>query len=985
MALQKQIVRMSADGGIDTKTDEKNVLPTDFLELVNVVFTKTKAWSKRFGYLAYPKNILESVNTIETGAAATTFKNELLRYSQNNLYSWIESEQKWADKGVVDFALASEYGVTTNGDKLLLPTHDTINNLTCYVYDRISFTTSGCEYRIIDSDTGSVVFTDVITWGANPFVIGVQGQFYIFYTLSGSLKFRTINFSTPSQISTETNVVTGIQYSVAKIGNRVYFAAPGVTGVQVGFIQNGAVGGPISVADAASFDVVAVSAEQGTNVRVTYGKSTGSLTVKTVLLSTDLNYQIHAPVTLAATQSAWNIASIQDPLVSNQSHIYVSGVDAPYGLLQYKITSAGTVTSTATIMHQATLQSTPNVINSKVYFAICKNSSYMAAGAPYYPFRTYFLASEAGEIITKFTEEGGVFRTSGNLPQLVLDGDTLSFAGAEAAEIQSAFTVSYVRVSTTVKKYTSNFSALNNYFDTSLGDNLHIAGGVLKMYDGDRVVEHNFLEIPQAPELISETGVGGILQDGSYQYVTVYKWIDKWGQTHRSSPSLPLTYVVTGGPKRPTIRLFTLSLTNKTDVEIEVYRTEANGTIFYKVAFDYNDKVTNDPSVESISYQDTHDDESVIANEALYTTGGVLENVSCDSSKYVTTYKGRVFALLSDGYTLQYSKKREQRGPVEFCAEFKIQIDSAGGPATSLAVMDDHLVILKTNGVYAMSGEGPNALGEQDDFREPQSINADCGNVDANSIVTVPTGIMFKSEKGLYLLGRDFKPLYLGAPAERYNSLTITSATLLPKTNQVRFTTNSEVALVYDYFVGKWTTFSNINAVDSVIYNGTYHYLRSNGQLMRETPGLYSDNGSYISMALESAWIQIANIQGFERFYKLMVLGSYKNAHNLKVRFAYDFNPAWDNEVTINAGQVLETDVYGTGLYGEETPYGGNFPLYQFRIFPKRQKCESFKFSIKDFKTDGNGEAFSLSNIAAEIGLKPTSYKKSKATSFGAT
>ena len=41
----------------------------------------------------------------------------------------------------------------------------------------------------------------------------------------------------------------------------------------------------------------------------------------------------------------------------------------------------------------------------------------------------------------------------------------------------------------------------------------------------------------------------------------------------------------------------------------------------------------------------------------------------------------------------------------------------------------------------------------------------------------------------------------LGAPVEAYNQQTITSATLAPNVNQVRFTLGNGLALVYDYFM----------------------------------------------------------------------------------------------------------------------------------------------------------------------------------------
>lgn len=989
MALQKQVVRMSAEGGLDTKTDEKNVLPTNYLELENVRFTKTGSFMKRPGYAVYTNNVLGSSSSISDGQALATFKDELLRYSDSNLYSYSNAEDKWISRGRAPIALADNFSVYNNGDKISSPMHATISNLTCYVYRWDKLVTNGVDYRIIDNVTGTVIATGTVASGGDfPAVYAINGKFFIYYSNGGDITFKTVSFSTPSAISSPTVVITADYFTIGLIGDRTYVVTPGVTGLNVNYVsQDSVVNGPFAIPDATGgFTSFAISQEQGTLVRITYGKdSAGKL--MTALYSYDLNYAVHAPVQLAASLSIWNIGSVNGDATSASSYIFASVVDAPYRLNKYIVSSDGTILSSGTLLDQATLQSKPQIYGNHAYFVVSQNTSYLAAGPEYNPYRTYVVYTEEGKLVAKFAEEAGVFLAAeSGLPSLNIEGNKLTFTGIEPTEIQANLTSAGVTVPTQVKEYIIDFSTFDNYFDSTLGENLHISGGILKMYDGNVLVEHNFLLTPQAPRFVSETPTGAVLPNGTYQYLEVYKWTDKAGQVHRGSPSLPLTYTVTGGPKKPTIRIFTLPFTDKTNVELEVYRTEANGTVFYKRAYNYADRIDNNTSVESITFTDTMSDAELISNEVLYTTGGILENTAAHSTKFLTTYKSRMILLLSDGYTLQYSKKREANGAVEFSEELQVPIDHFGGKGITLATMDDHVIIFKERAIFSFSGEGPNALGEQDDFREPQLITSDAGCIDPNSVVNTPNGLMFKSAKGIYLLGRNFAVEYLGAAVEAYNTDTITSANLLPLTNEVRFTTDTEKSLVYDYFHNKWAVDTNINAMDAVVYDNTFTYIRENGDIRRETPGLFSDAGSYIKMRLASSWIQMAGIQGFERFYKMLILGGYKSPHLLKVRFAYDFNHTWVNEVTVNAQDVLPTDIYGSDdTYGESSPYGGEFPLYQFRIFPKQQKCEAFRFLIEDFKLEGNGEGLTLSNFAAEVGMKPPAYKKSKATSFAAS
>ena len=445
-----------------------------------------------------------------------------------------------------------------------------------------------------------------------------------------------------------------------------------------------------------------------------------------------------------------------------------------------------------------------------------------------------------------------------------------------------------------------------------------------------------------------------------------------------------------GGPTYSKVNLtvYTTTLTEKTDIEIELYRTECNGTNFYKVlqgtAGSYSTRIFNSKTVASIAFVDDLHDSILITNELLYTTGGVLENTPAAESSYAVSYKNRVVLLSTDGTKLYYSKLREQNGPVEFSDSLYIVLDAHGGPATSMAVLDDHIIIFKKQAIFALTGEGPNNLGEQDDFRQPYLISSDAGCTHPNSIVRTPDGIMFKSDKGIYQIKRNFTVTYIGAPVETYNGADITSATLLEATNEVRFTTDQNIALVYDYFHDRWCTFTNIDAVDAVEFNGIYSFVESNGQILQETPGLYSDSGSYIKSKITTAWVSMAAVQGFQRFYELQILGTYKASHKLRVKMAYDFVDAYIHDVIINAATTLNPSVYGVSTtYGSETPYGGVGLPYQFRIFPKIQKCQSFKVSIEDFKTDVVGEGYSISNFAILVGIKAGLTTHAAAQTFG--
>ena len=997
MALQKQNYFLSITDGLDTKTDEKNVIPTKFLELENLVFTKTGSVSKRLGYQAFTKSILGG-SDLETGSALTNFDAELLAYSENQLYTYSEAETKWIDKGDVNIGVPITEAIASTGELLTMPYYENIDNFSLFAYRAVGQTISGVRYKLLDRQTGTTISTGLIANGSKPRVCALQNKFIISYIESGDLKYVALEVANPSTISSPVTLLASVvQYDARLVGARVYFFGCAATGSSAIFLNSDlTTSSSISIETLLTQTQPDISVSGLNDVRLSYINNDADL--KTIIYIYDLTVSSGAATITNGhpfTVSVVNKGSYGQFYVTNQ---YDAAPASQNEVKTFTVDTAGTVGTITTVMSQVMAQSRAIELNGRDYFVVCKDESELTQRTV----RTYFLINNDGRIISKFEEENAVVLSKVDaspeyLTNLVLEDETLGFAGAALAEIQSETQTAAGRLTTptTVRKYSTNFTAISNYFDTKLGGNLHITGGILKAYDGAQVVEHGFLEIPRAPELVSVTSNGptpglGLPSAGtSYQYVIVYAWRDNQGQLHRSAPSAALTVsipIAAPNYSQVDLKLPTLTLTSKTDVEIELYRTEADGTNFYKVlaggAGAYSTRIFNDISVPYVTFADDYPDN--LENEILYTTGGVLENVAAVASKYAVTYKNRVFLLSSDGKVLYYSKIREANGPVEFNDSLFIQLDDFGGIATSMAVMDDHIIIFKEKALFALTGEGPNNLGQQDDFRLPYLISSDAGCIEANSVVRTPTSIMFKSDKGIYEVQRGFNVVYIGAPVELYNNLTISSATLLETVNEIRFTTTAGRTLVYDYYHQRWTTFTNMQAADSTSYNNQYVYLRSDGTVLAETPNYYLDNGSYIKSKLVSAWISLGGIQGFERFYELEVLGNYKAAHKLRASFAYDFVDSYLHDKIISASTVLNPSYYGNLNYGVESPYGGDGLLYQFRLFPKVQKCQSFKICLEDFQDGSNGgEGYTLSNLAATVGIKTGLNKKPASRSFG--
>lgn len=431
----------------------------------------------------------------------------------------------------------------------------------------------------------------------------------------------------------------------------------------------------------------------------------------------------------------------------------------------------------------------------------------------------------------------------------------------------------------------------------------------------------------------------------------------------------------------------TLRITAKQNVVIELYRTENNGNIYYLtssvVAPTFNNKTT-----DTVTITDSTVDAELISHQTLYTTGGVLENIAAPAITTMSTHtaSNRIIIANKNANEVQFSKIREKGKPVEFNDDLVKPINPSYGEITGLSEMDDKALIFTENGIQYFSGVGPNNLGQQDLFTDVELLSRDTGCTDPRSIIFTPKGVFFKSKKGIFLLNRSLQLEYIGAPVEEFNALTITSAKVVADFNQVRFTTSDGETLVYNYNIDLWGTFDNHMALSAEIVNDQYYYLRTSSQLFKENPTVYGDNGVPIRLLLETGWMTMMQLQGYQRAYQVLVLGEYKSAHKLRIRAAYNFNEAYVQEKIIDPSQLFidSTPYGGYSPYGEppEIPFGGFGNVYQARFDLERQKCQALKLLIEDEQSSA-GEGVSLSAMTILVGGKGGLFKVDNNRKFG--
>jgi hypothetical protein len=540
-----------------------------------------------------------------------------------------------------------------------------------------------------------------------------------------------------------------------------------------------------------------------------------------------------------------------------------------------------------------------------------------------------------------------------------------------------------------------DFESKDRFRFETVDKTLYIFSGMPFQYDGHAITEQGF---SQFPENVTATGNvlggGGLTATSTYNYRVYYEWINALGERQRSTTFRPVTVVLGGADDSVEITYYHGVLTKKIpgnsipkvpSASVVFYRTEANadvvgGAPFYRVS-NPNPEQTGfvitenyyEPFVSSgiAIWTDALSDADLINNELDYQNTGELDNVQFPTG-HITTYgKDRLFlAGMENPNEIVHSKLRFPGEQLEFNDALKIQVPDIGGPITALDILNQFLVVFKKDRIYVISGDGPDNFG-QGSFSQAELVTTDVGCINQSSIVRTPGGLMFSSDKGIFLLSGNLQTTYVGADVEAYNGQNITAATLLNDANQVRFLTDAGRTLVFDYQFGQWSTFTNHKGLSAVVWGEDYVYLRTTGKdVFLEQENLFTDDGSHYSLRVKTAWLVLGTTQNYQRARRLLLLGNFFSEHELLCLVRYNFE-SFSTPITWDPSGVITATAYGDGIYGEGAYGGSGSSVYQVRFALPRQKCESVQFEFYDrIINTPAGQAYQISALTLEAGIK---------------
>jgi len=992
MALEKQNITVNLGLGLNTKVDPK-LMRDGLLELENGVFTSVGQVQKRYGLTALG-NLTTTGTAITDTRAIATFQDELDLLSSNNLYSYVSSSNNWLDKGNFAGVAVRGVGILRNANTQSSPDIGYLSGITVYAYQDSG---GGIRATVVDETSGNQIQSNyqLSTTGVHPRCAITTNSILVYYVETNTLKVNVLSVGNPTSFSAAASVTANIHataiYDIAPAGNNNVIAYRKSSGsvIVTGYLKaNGLLASatdgypsPVEFAKDPDGSIAILAYYRGdvTNdgLYVFFHNSTDGtrcIIYDIGLANTPISRIIDASTTLSRNITAINLtsSSVQVWYEVTSAQTYYRYIKSntisrtgTVGTAQVWARSVGLISKAFTgydsnvyliVGHESVLQSThftAKNISTSSYF-IANRISYQNAGGltanvsglcNVYSISTYEWLAPMIVKTSLNSQNNNVFSTNG-LQKIVFNFDTTAL------------------------------------FDTAqLGNNLHIAAGMLFDYDGTNLVEHGYNLYPENIVAANSTAGAG-MTDGTRQYAIAYEWTDIQGQIHRSSPSIPTSSVTAGGTNVVTLTIPTLRLTErkaaKGDISVVVYRTTNNGTVFYR-ASSITSPLLNVTSQDTVAYVDNLTDTVIVGNELLYTTGGVLENIAPPSCTKIYVYNNRlIIAGLEDDNAIWYSRQFSQNESVNFSDLIVARIDQGKRGITGLVQLDEKLIFFKSNSIYYQLASGPTDTGFNNDIGTPQAIATDVGCVSSKSIVITPVGAMFKSAKGYYLLDRSLQVEYIGAQVEAFNGLTPSGAVLCDSVNQIRFTHTDGSCLVYDYYLKQWSTFTNMNCIASRRWNSNFVLARSSGVVDYENSATYLDNSSNIMMKVTTNWIQTGGIQSFQRIYQAAIIGQFRSNHILRVRVGYNFEESWRDDFNINSVTALGNSTYGDdALYGNAAYYGGsNDYIWQFKINNSIQKCQSIRYEITTVNPDGiEGASFNLTALSLEVGIKKGLFK----------
>jgi hypothetical protein len=976
--------------GIDTKTDPKLVVNGKLLSLQNGIFTQGKQITKRLGSNALSDAVINESYVISNPLLTKSYQNELVIGDGTRLFSYSEGVQGSAFKGYYSSVKTSNIPVSNQANSIYFQSSAILGNYCLVVYSGNSTLLA----TLIDLETNTRILSDYqVSSGlfGKVFILGTNLAILYIDTSDNvkliilSISGTTVSFGSAISIGTSAHLVNGfplfdvvttstgatLAYGTSSAIDLITINTSGSSTHTASISYTGTLGALVLTLDSTGNNWIYYLSSSNDNLEVAvYGPTLSTVASATTVAASISLSQVTAIAINAFSQYCYYTVEQSTPDTDT------------FNMVSKTITLSGStlsVTSGPASMIGVDIVTKPILApDGGIYIGLAYQSLVQPA--------IYFIQVDTARPAFILTQAlNGATINSSLPPSLLFEpniyGDVILTAVplltqevTAASQSSSSDVGSGLFISVLISLDFAN-ADVNQAVQVS--DVLAINGGAVMSYDGGSVTELGFFVFPEITDLNSSSTGGKLTLGESYQWAIIYQWTDKQGNQYQSSPSFvgPVTISGSGSTGSASFYIRYLNLTSKVapnSVEILVYRTTGGGSTFSLITPENN--ILNVIGDEAYLFSDTEAADSELSSDnVLYTDGGILANDPPPPAVLMTLHNNRIWVVDSQNpNTVWPSNQIVPLNGITFSGDLATNIDTRYGAITAIAEMDSNLVGFKGTAPFIVAGDAASTAGTGSTITNAQFIPSDAGCIESKSVLSTPFGILFKSQKGIYLLDRSLSVSYIGSEVEAFNSDTITSATMMQNKNQIRFLTSNSQALLFDYFFKQWAV-EGFGGLSADFWNGNYVYCNSSGSILNEQSSYFLDGGSSdFSLSLQTAWLKTA-AQGFQRVRLLEILGDYVNGasalHGLQISCNYDFG----------TGNIVSTQaaIYYFGQANASGPF-------QIRFFLPVQKCNAVQFVIQEVVTGDSAETIDLTNMTLEVGMKKGANKLSPGKSVGA-
>jgi len=334
------------------------------------------------------------------------------------------------------------------------------------------------------------------------------------------------------------------------------------------------------------------------------------------------------------------------------------------------------------------------------------------------------------------------------------------------------------------------------------------------------------------------------------------------------------------------------------------------------------------------------------SGKVLYTDPGELAAGPLPGVRQLTSTTTRVWGLgMPDRNRVFYSKLARSGYATEWNGNLYIDVASSE-PVTAIgALPDGRMLFFTAHSVFYSLGEGPSDTGLGAGFSQPALLSDDVGCGDARTVATGDFGVMFRGDRGFYVVDRQLALKFVGLPYEDSTEGPVVATSVDGIRSEVMFYRGSPSptgAFVYNYLRDQWSTFTAPwNPARDATSRGGRPLILANPSpgvdASLYAPTLLPADAAGVPSALQSlttGWLAMGKIQGYGRTWEVQLTGIRDpgSLSGLRVEIYYDY-----------IDTPLETYTFDDVGNGQ----------FKVRFRPRKQKSEAISFRFSEYVPTG--------------------------------